>query len=439
MEWIKPGSNFDFMKAARFWVPFSMGLVVVSLALVFTVGFDSGIDFKGGTKIIAEFKKGGSVDRGAIKKVVDDLVVKQTGEKGTQVEVQDFDVGAAAGADTVKYQVFTELPSLLTPMKKLELAKDVEKHFGAGSVVETPYEAGDKFYLTVAEEWPLDAAKAEMQKIFAAGGYKNVLIVSDKEERITQDMLREKDLLMTAKDEEVKAEAAKVEADAKAKISGLADNRFTIEVQAIKDQLTEGMKASFGGDFVSVLSTASVSPSVGKELFQTAMLSLFYAIIGILIYVALRFDMKFAPGAIVCLVHDVAVVFGVMSLLGIKFTLPVVAAIMTIIGYDINDTIIVYDRIRENLQKGRSGDLAKVMNLSINETLSRTIMTSLTTELTVASIWLLGGGTIKDFAFLMFIGVILGTYSSIFVAAPLTLWLERTFARRDRRPVPAKA
>jgi preprotein translocase SecF subunit len=430
MEWIKPGSNFDFMKASRFWVPFSVGLTVASVALVAVKGFDSGIDFKGGTKVIAEFKRDAGVERGAIKGVVDDLVAKQTGITGTQVEVQDFDVGAAANADTVKYQVFTELPSLLTPLKKLEISKEVEKHFGKGCTVEIPHEAGDKFYVNLPEDWPLAAARAEIAKVFAAAGHGHVSAVSDKEERILSDVTREKDLLLTARDEMVKAEAQKVEDEANRKIGALTDSRFTVEVQAIKDQVTDSLKTRFGAGFVDVLSTASVSPSVGKELFQTGMLAMLYAIIGILIYIALRYDMKFAPGAVACLIHDVAVVFGVMSLLDIKFTLPIVAAILTIIGYDINDTVIVYDRIRENMQKGKGGDLARIINISINETLSRTIMTSLLTELTLVSIWLLGGGTIKDFAFTVFVGIILGTYSSIFVASPLTLYLEKAFKGR---------
>jgi preprotein translocase subunit SecF len=160
------------------------------------------------------------------------------------------------------------------------------------------------------------------------------------------------------------------------------------------------------------------------------MLALVYAIIGILIYVALRFDMKFAPGAILCLIHDVAVVFGFMVLFNIKFTLPVVAALLTIIGYDVNDTIIVYDRIRENLKKGRVGNLRDVINLSINEVLSRTLITSGTTEIVVLSIAILGGGTIQDFAVLLALGIVLGTYSSIYVAAPLTLWLNRLSRRK---------
>lgn len=430
MEWIRPGINIDFMKASRFWITCSVVLVVISLLLIAFKGFDSGIDFKGGTKVIVAFKQEAKIERSAIKKVVDDLVTKQTGRSGTQVEVQDFDVGAAAAGETVKYQIFTELPSLLTPLKKLELAKQIERHFGKGCLVETPHEAGDKFYVSLPDEWPLKDAFAEIAKVFALAGHTNVKVVSDKEERIVSEVTREKDLLLTASDELVRAEAQKVEEEAKKKIESLVDSRFTVEVQAIKDQLTDALKAQFGDSFVEVLSTASVSPSVGKELFQSGLLAMLYAIIGILIYIALRFDMKFAPGAVLCLIHDVLIVFGLMCLLDIKFTLPIVAAILTLIGYDINDTIIVYDRIRENMQKGKGGDLTKIVNLSINETLSRTIMTSLLTEITLFSIWLLGGGTIKDFAFVVFVGIILGTYSSIFVASPLTIFLEKAFKSR---------
>ncbi len=430
MEWIRPGTNVDFMRAARFWVPFSVGLTLVSLGVVLALGFDAGIDFKGGTKVIAAFRAGAGVDRAAIKQVVDDLVTRQTGLVGTQVEVQDFDVGAGGSEDTVKFQVFTELPSLLTPIKKLEMARAIERHFGQGTVVETPFEAGDKFYVRLPVAWPLDAARAEMRKVFGAAGYASIAMTSDKEEQVLTDLYREKDLLLGAKAEEVRAEALRVEEEARKKIAALRDERFTVEVQAVKDQVTEALRAHFGDAFVDVLSTASVSPSVGHELFQTGMLALLYAIIGILIYIALRFDVKFAPGAILCLVHDVVVVLAFIIVADIKFTLPIVAALLAIIGYDINDTIVVYDRIRENLQKGRAGNLRDVVNLSINESLSRTILTSLTTEIVLLSIILLGGGTIKDFAMVLFLGVILGTYSSIFVASPMTVYLDRLARRR---------
>ncbi|MBL6975286.1 MAG: protein translocase subunit SecF [Deltaproteobacteria bacterium] len=430
MEWIKPGTNIDFMKAARLWVPLSGLFVVLSIGLVGLQGFDAGIDFMGGTKVIAEFRNDAGVERGVIKKVVDDLVTSQTGETGTQVEVQDFDVGGTAGSETVKYQIFTELPSLLTPLKKLELAKLLEAHFGVGTTVDTPFEAGDKFYITLPDKWSLIAAREELQKVFQSSGHRNITVRSDKEERVLTELYREKDLLLSAKDDEVKAEAMKVEEEARKKIARLVDNRFTVEVQAVRTQVTDALKSRFGEGFVDVLSTASVSPSVGKELFQTGMLALLYAIIGILIYISIRFDMKFAPGAIACIIHDVIIVLGLIVLLQIKFTLPIIAAIMALIGYDINDTIVVYDRVRENLQKGKGGHLPKVINLSINETLARTVITSLTTEMVLASIFLLGGGTIKDFALVLFVGVILGTYSSIFIASPLTIYLDRVFRKR---------
>lgn len=436
MEWFKPGSHYDFMKAARFWMPFSMSLAVISTIAALVFGFDSGIDFKGGTKVIVAFKSSADVDRKDIKATVDALVEQQTGQKGTQVEVQDFDVGAGGSTETVKYQVFTELPSLLTPLKKLEAAKAVEKHFGVGTSTDAPAESGDRFYVTLPDEWPLDAVAVQIRKVMTAQGYPSVLIRSDKEDRIRTDMLREKDLLLSAKDDDVKAEAARVEDDAKSKIAGLKDTRYTIEVQAIRDSMTSALKGAFGDSFVEVLSTSSVSPSVGKELFQTAMLALFYAIIGILIYVSLRFDLRFAPGAIICLMHDVAVVFGVMVAFDIKFTLPVVAALLTVIGYDINDTIVVYDRIRETLGRGRGGDLTKTINDAINETLSRTIMTGLATMASLVIIAVFGGATIRDFAVLLLVGIVLGTYSSIFVAAPLTIWIDKVTRRRS---APARA
>jgi preprotein translocase subunit SecF len=243
------------------------------------------------------------------------------------------------------------------------------------------------------------------------------------------DMYREKDLLLSAEDEAVKMEAMRVEEEAKKKIQALEDERFTIEVQAAKDQFRDALKLAFGDAFVEVLSTASVSPSVGKELFETGLLALLYAIIGILIYIALRFDAKFAPGAVACLVHDVIATMGFLVVADIKFTLPIVAALLAIIGYDINDTIVVYDRIRENIRKG-IGDMTKTVNQSINEVLSRTILTSFTTLLVLISVIFLGGGTVKDFAMVMFVGIILGTYSSIFVASPLTIYLDKVLRRR---------
>jgi len=430
MEFIKPGTTLDFMKYARWFMAGSAVLVLVSLVLIFTVGFDSGIDFKGGTKIIMEFKADSKIDRDQIRSVVNALVEEQKKVKGTQVEVQDFDVGSGATAKTVKFQVFTELSSLLSPTRKLEVGRKIEEHFGKDAVVESPFEAGDKFYVYLQDEWTRDDATAELSGVFAREGFANVTVRSDKEERIYSDMLREVDLLQSSGNQDMQAEAEKVKAEATARIAKISDSRFIVEVQSIREEVTQAMKKDFGDKFDGVISTASVSPSVGRELFNTAMLALLYAVIGILVYVAIRFDMKFAPGAILCIVHDIILVMGVMIVAQVKFTLPIVASLLTIIGYDINDTIVIYDRIRENIGKGRGGDLRAQMNLALNETLSRTIITSGVTLLSVTSIWLLGGGTTADFAFLLFVGMIFGSYSTIFIASPITLYIDKYMKRR---------
>jgi preprotein translocase subunit SecF len=159
-----------------------------------------------------------------------------------------------------------------------------------------------------------------------------------------------------------------------------------------------------------------------------------YALIGILIYIALRFDFRYSPGAVLALVHDTIITMGVFALLQIKFTQPIIAALLTVIGYSLNDTIVVYDRIRENVARFKTKNLVDVINLSINETLSRTILTSLTTLLVVVSIVILGGGLIQDFAVALLVGILVGTYSSICVASPLVTVLDAYFKKRATEP-----
>ena len=184
MEFIKPGISIDFMRVARRFVIGSTIAVTLSLIVIFTIGFESGIDFKGGTKIIAEFKANENIDRDHIKASVDELVQANTSVKDSQVEVQDFDVGSGGSSDTVKFQIFTELPSLLSPTDKLEMANTITKHFGKGTIVESPFEAGDKFYLYLKDAWPRKAAREEIQKVFTATGHEHISVISDKEERI---------------------------------------------------------------------------------------------------------------------------------------------------------------------------------------------------------------------------------------------------------------
>ena len=176
-----------------------------------------------------------------------------------------------------------------------------------------------------------------------------------------------------------------------------------------------------------------VGPQVGGELTEKGGLAMIYALIGILIYVAWRFEWRFALGAVAALVHDVLITISFFSLFGLEFSLPVLAALLAVIGYSLNDTIVVFDRIRENFRKMRKGRAVEVMNSSINQTLRRTILTSMTTLLVVTTLLLIGGEVIKGFSTALFIGILVGTYSSIFIASPVVLGLG--ISREDMLPV----
>lgn len=175
--------------------------------------------------------------------------------------------------------------------------------------------------------------------------------------------------------------------------------------------------------FVQMRRVEFVGPKVGQELTDQGGLAMLYALIGILIYVAWRFEWRFAIGAVVALVHDVLITIGFFSIFQIDFSLAVLAAVLAVIGYSLNDTIVVFDRSRENFRKSRHGTAIEIMNRSINQTLRRTILTSFTTMLVVLTLLLFGGEVIWGFAFALLIGVLVGTYSSIFVASPVVLAL----------------
>lgn len=166
-----------------------------------------------------------------------------------------------------------------------------------------------------------------------------------------------------------------------------------------------------------------VGPQVGEELRENGGLAMLYAIFGILLYVAWRFEYRFSLGAVAALVHDVIITLGFFSVFGLEFDLSVLAAILAVIGYSLNDTIVVFDRIRENFRRMRKGEPVEIMNVSLNQTLTRTIITSLTTLLVLIALVLMGGEIIHNFAIALIIGVLVGTYSSIYVASPVVLAL----------------
>jgi preprotein translocase subunit SecF len=175
-----------------------------------------------------------------------------------------------------------------------------------------------------------------------------------------------------------------------------------------------------------------VGPQVGGELTEKGGLAMIYALIGIMIYVAWRFEWRFALGSVAALVHDVLITVSFFSIFGLEVSLPVLAALLAVIGYSLNDTIVIFDRIRENFRKMRKGDPTQVMNRAINNTLRRTVLTSLTTLFVVLTLLILGGEIMKGFSLALLVGIIVGTYSSIFVASPVVLALG--ISREDMLP-----
>ena len=198
--------------------------------------------------------------------------------------------------------------------------------------------------------------------------------------------------------------------------------------EAISNEVIIAVKAALKGldNMMTFPQVESVGPKVSGELIQTAVIAVFLAIVAVLFYIWLRFEWQFSVGAVAALVHDVVLTIGVFSLLQIKFDLAIIAALLTIVGYSLNDTVVVFDRVRENLRKYKKKALKEVLNLSINETLSRTVMTSVTTLIALISLFVLGGDVIRGFVFAMIWGVVVGTYSSVFVASAILLKLNVT-------------
>jgi preprotein translocase subunit SecF len=198
--------------------------------------------------------------------------------------------------------------------------------------------------------------------------------------------------------------------------------------------IREWLTSAFPDHTVEIRSIEDVGPKVGGELRNKAIMAIFWALLGILIFISWRFEFRFAVASVVPLVHDVLITIGIFSLLNIEISLAVVAALLTIVGYSLNDTIVVLDRIREDLKRYRDKAFDWVINRSINEILSRTIITSTTTFFVVFILWLIGGAVLHDFAFALMIGVLIGTYSSIFVAAPILVeWQERSPQSRTKK------
>jgi preprotein translocase subunit SecF len=219
-----------------------------------------------------------------------------------------------------------------------------------------------------------------------------------------------------------------------------------LDVETTRETIEGQLAAAFGEESVTISLTELVGPRIGEELQQKAALAILFSFILTLIYLAIRFEFRFGVAAVIATVHDILITLGFLALFRVEIALPTVAAILTIVGYSLNDTIVVFDRIRENFGKkgARKEEQIDLINRSINETLPRTVLTSLTTLVVLAALFVVGPALIRDFATVLILGILIGTYSSIFVASPALVEIRRRFGEgkgqdRKRRPEPARA
>ncbi len=393
MELFKPGKTYDFMKARRYWIAFSIFLTLGSLALLFYPGPNYGTDFKGGTEIEVAFKK--AVDGGQVRTAV-------------------HKSGAFSEPDVV------QVTDPAHPWRYLIRVQEI-------STVDEATKEGIKKALCLGVEGdaatdgkcPADARATEIK--FSAGGDKLGVRYDS-----APDLEKVKTQLGALPSIKLRAGGQNPQ------VVNPRDHRVEIQLQSKGDQLMDVLRAELGADTVpdSAMRVEWVGPKAGKQLRDSARNSVLLAIVFIMLYLAFRFDLRFAPGVVLACLHDALVVLGAFVIFHKEVTLSTIAAVLTIVGYSMNDTVVVYDRIRENLGKHRGKSFGDIINMSVSETLSRTILTSGATMLSVLAFFIWGTGVIKDFAFAMVVGIIAGTYSSIYVAAPLTEWIDARMLRK---------
>ena len=375
MQIVRPGTTFDFVGKRRTFGIAS--LIAVALSWVFAIGGSVadlpfgpryGVDFAGGTQIHLSVAEGLGIED--IRKGLSAI-----GLSGDNV--QEF------GGSGQEFQIRVE-----------------SVNFGAGEFFES--------------------AKAKLQSVYGEGKWsafewneaESVNMTAIASEAIDLDEVAGH---LHALDPAVKVSESKVE-----------HNGFVVSYPGLTDKVKSQLSGALGGDDkFEVLAVEMVGPTVGAELRRNGLLSIFFSLLLILVYVAFRFDLSFAPGAVIALFHDVSITIGIFCLIGHEFTLPTIGALLTIVGYSLNDTIVVFDRIRENLRRFPRRDLTELINVSLNETLSRTLLTSITTLLAVTMLIIFGGPIIRDFALALAIGVVIGTYSSVYVASPMIVVLQR--------------
>lgn len=407
---IRPKDDWDFMGVRWYCLGISFALIVTSLVLFVRPGILWGTDFKGGTEIEIEFKK--PVEPGVVRQHIQAL-----GFASPEV--------VQAGGSTSHYLVKVQETSNIAEAAQAQVSK-------ALCLLPEEGELNDP-----ACPKPLQTEEVK----FSPGGdkitarYVQSPCVDEKAE--TCELRPELAAQLSGKVEGVTMRTGSSPAVV---VQNIREHKVEFLLQSRGDQIMAGLSQKLGQDVVPEFASRVewIGPKAGSQLRNAAIISVSLAMLFIMAYIGFRFDMRFAPGGVVALFHDVLIAVGAMTAARLEFTLSTVAALLTIVGYSIADTVVVYDRIRENLGKHRKMSFPRVVNRSITEMFRRTIRTSATTLVAISPFLIFGTSVIQDFAFCMCIGIVVGTYSSIYVAAPVTEWIDRRFfhkltAQKQRR------
>lgn len=376
MEFIKPGTYIDFMRYRGPVIGVLGTLALLSLISLFYPGPNYGIDFAGGTEIQIAFK--GQTTPAEVRSALEEAGYSRP------------DVISVEGANN-EYIIRVREVSSLPEDKVEEIRASVEAALGEDGLQELKVSpGGDKITIRVSGE----VHQQQLEEALTAGGAHVRSINS---------------------------------------LSGSRNPRYEAQLVGVADEMTAQLQERFGDRApAEPLRVEWVGPKAGEQLRDAAIQSLLYAIAFIMLYVAFRFDLRFAPGGVIAMLHDALITLGIYVLVQKEVNLTTVAALLTIMGYSINDTIVVFDRIRENMVRVRDKSLRELINISTSQMLSRTIITSLTTLLSVSAFFFLGTGVIKDIAFALGVGILIGTLSSIFIAAPITEIMDRRLFSRSR-------
>jgi preprotein translocase subunit SecF len=384
MELLK-NTNIDFMKYRKFWIIISVVLMIVgAIAIVGAYfGFEPlnfGIDFAGGTQLTLRFREVPKVDE--LRKLLEGAGL---GEPVIQT------VGERASKDVI---IKTPAVKGREEGNRERILAAIDARYNQGKAAKPDINLIDRDGLTQI------LVQADPDHVAALGG----------EAALTHYQGIAGALLKQRQQEGIFASWDRVRAAPGAS-------------PAVAAALEQG---AFLGDY-SLLGNENVGPQIGKELRTQGFLAVLASLLGMLAYIWFRFELRFGIGAVMASLHDVLITFGLFALFKLEFNLTTVAAFLTLIGYSVNDTVVIFDRIREDMRKNRRRPLIEVMNEAINQTLSRTIMTSGLTLLTCLALLIFGGNVLRGFAFVMTVGIIVGTYSSIYIASPFALLWEQLF------------